>query len=252
MGGVVAEFMLQLWAKEKDEESLKMIKGLITLGFPATFDKNGHIAYPLMLWMNYFLPFLKVDRVPLDDFLLPLTKMPLLRRMFSKLLDMDWADFNFLINPKNFEDPNYMFKFISRAVETFPLGIGFQFQKAIFNGKGISRMDDRYAEDSEKYNYTQNMGLFDPRIPIIHFLGENDPLAPPEINIFQHVYQHADKNTVRLGSGQGFELSKNPSQVSYFIVPGTKHLDLLYGRTAVNYIYPILFRGIEIMWALGS
>lgn len=251
MGAVVSEFMLQLWGRQKDEESLSRVKGLITLGMPGNFDRSCHIIYPLLLWLNYTLPILQVDRVPLDDVLPPLTKTPILKWLFSAMLRMDIADLNFLINPQNFSDPNFMFDFIRYGVEGFPLGIGFQFQKAIYNGRGITRMDDRFGKNGEKYNYTDNIGLF-PSIPSIHFLGERDPLAPPKTNNFAGCYRHTVKKTFWLGERDDYDIPPTPSQVTYFVVPRTKHIDLLYGKTATALTHPWLFKAIDSLWAIPS
>lgn len=248
MGGVICEFMLQLWAKQNDHESLAKIKSLITLGFPGTFNRNRHIAYPLLLWLNYLLPFLKVDRVPLDDLLFPLCKTPGLKTLFKYIIGSDVIDMNIFINPANFTDSKFMSEFAQYASETFPLGIGFQFQKAIYSGKGISRMDNQFGEQGETYNYTANIGFFPPNVPAFHFLGEYDILAPPGINNFSGDYRHSTQHTIFLETCPNFEITREPSQLLYFIVPATKHIDLLYGKTAEMFICPTLFEIIDTIW----
>jgi pimeloyl-ACP methyl ester carboxylesterase len=248
MGGMVAEFMLQMWSRQGDRDSLSKVKGLITLGAPKQFDKNRHLFYPMILWLNYILPFLKVDRVPLREIITFLCKTPGIRNLFSMAVDMDFADMNFLINPDNLSESDFMFQFIRRAVGDFSLGIGFQFQKAIYTGKGISRMDHLFAEGDEKYSYTKNVALLDPHIPLVHFLAEEDPLAPPDINNFQEIYRHTSKKTVILGKQDCGDIVSDPSQVNYFIVPRTKHIDILYGKTASRWVYPLVFRAIDTIW----
>ena len=250
MGGLVAEFMLQLWSHQNDQESLAKVKGLITLGSPKSFDKNNHLIYPLSLWLNYILPFLKVDRVPMDDAIMPLTRTPLIRNLFALLLDQDFADLNFLVNPVNLIEGNFMLQFIKRAVENFPLGVGFQFQKAIYTGKGITRMDQKFAIGNEKYNYTSHVGELSPKLPVCHFLGEDDPLGLPKFNNFSKVYRHSAKQTVFLGKSGRCEFGATASQMNYFIVPHTKHIDVLYGKSALRWVHPLVFQAIEMMWAL--
>lgn len=248
MGGMVAEFMLQMWSVQGDRDSLAKVKGLITLGAPKRFDKNRHIFFPLILWLNYVLPFLKVDRVPLNEILLPLSKTPGIKNLFSMAVDMDWANLNFLINPDNLMSGDFMFQFIRRVIGDFPLGIGFQFQKAIYTGKGISRMDQRFASGEEKHNYSKNIGMFDPQMPVFHFLAEQDPLAPPDLNNFETSYRHASKRTVLVHQQDVGEIAGHASQVNYFIIPRTKHIDLLYGKTATRWVHPLIYRAIDAIW----
>ena len=252
MGGVICEFMLQLWAKENNQTELNKIKGLITLGNPTNFDKNHHIIYPLILWLNYVLAFYQVDRVPLDDVIYIATRTPGLRSLCKWLLHQDLAELHFLVNPANFPDNDFMYPFIRRVTETTPLGIGFQFQKAMYTGKGITRMDQRYSTNSGKYNYTENISLFPANIPYCRFVGADDPLAPPRVNDFTCCYNHDSKNMVELDCSCNFCFPNHPSQLNYFIVPATRHMDLLYGTSADILVKPLVFRAIEIMWAFNG
>lgn len=248
MGGSVAEFTIQMWAKKKDQASLDKVHALITLGAPKIFKKGNHVLFPLFLWLNYVLSFLKSDRVPLDSLLSPMIKTPGLRSIFRKTLKTDVVNLNFLINPNNSLHSNFLFDFIQTSTETFPLGIGFQFQKAIYKGQGITRMDDNQSQNGSKYNYTNNVGLFPSNIPCFHFLGEEDILACPKLNNFISHYKHQYKKNYELKHTRDIKISSELSQVNYYNVPKTRHMDLLYGRSAKKYVYQLLHKIIESIW----
>jgi hypothetical protein len=157
------------------------------------------------------------------------------------------AGLNPLISPKNHKnDREFIIDYLRACGESFPLGLGFQFLKAIYNGEGFKRMDET------RLNYSKLLSLFPEDIPLFRFWGTEDPLAPPANARFGASYPHRIKHFYNIrdeGDLARVEISSERSQSVDFVVEGANHLDLLYGKAAEELIYPLLIRVIRQAWA---
>jgi len=137
-------------------------------------------------------------------------------------------------------------RYLQESGESFPLGLGFQFLKAIYNGEGFKRMDE------SRINYSNMLSFFPEEIPLFHFWGTDDPLGPPANMKFGHHYPHKLKKVYRLGNVKDLsrvDISTEKSQQLDFVVEGANHLDLLYGKAAEQIVQPLIIRSIRQAWA---
>ena len=135
--------------------------------------------------------------------------------------------------------------YVQKVVESVPLGLGFQFLKAIYNGEGFKRMDQ------SRFNYSENLNYLPKDIPIFHFWGTKDPLAPPDNLQYSKNYPHRLKKIYYLEKPEDIkkiEISSRRSQVIDFVVEGANHLDLLYGKLAEEIVNPLLMKIITEVW----
>jgi len=272
MGGIVSELMVLNWnlrrrfndlvmltteqkelldkvlpPLEEAEENLSMIRAVITLGSPKFFEKTSHLAFSMFLWLNHLSRLLRLSHFPLDKPLQFVTDTPGIRLGTRTLLNRDLAGLNFLIVPENFKnDKDFIMRLLKNCGETIPLGMGFQFLKAIYNGEGFKRMDETGL------NYSEMLSLFPEEIPLFHFWGNNDPLAPPSNLQYSQSYPHQEKKFYHISCEEDLryiEVSQKRSQMINFIIEGVNHIDLLYGERANKIIHPLLFHIIQQAWA---
>jgi len=272
MGGIVAEYMVLNWnlrrnfdrldmltdlqrqrldkvlpSLEEANECLSMIRGVITLGAPKFFQKLTHPIFPYSLWLNHLSRILRLRNIPLREVIWLLTRVPGLRTGTKMAFNMNVAGLNPLISPKNHKnDREFIMDYLRACGESFPLGLGFQFLKAIYNGEGFKRMDET------RLNYSKLLSFFPEDIPLFRFWGTEDPLAPPANTRFGDSYPHRIKQIHRIrdaGDLPRVEILPERSQSVDFIVEGANHLDLLYGKAAEELIHPLLIRAIRQAWA---
>jgi len=133
-------------------------------------------------------------------------------------------------------------------MESIPLGLGFQFLKAVYDGNGFKRMDP------SALNYTHHYSFFpkDIPIPVFHFWGGNDYLAPLENIRYSQFYPHKYKKVYRLERVEDLkkvEILPEQSQLIDFVIEEASHLDLLYGKKAQELVYPLFERIIDAVWS---
>ncbi|MEW6443609.1 MAG: alpha/beta fold hydrolase [bacterium] len=272
MGGMICEAMVLTWSLRRHlhrldvfsseqreqldkilpplqeaEESLSMIRGIISLGSPKSFQKWSHVLFPATLWLNHLSRIFRLRYVPFRETIWFLTRLPGVRLGTEALMNTNVANLNFLINPENHKaDRKFVTRFLQECGESFPLGLGFQFLKAIYNGEGFKRMD------ATRLNYSELLSLFPENLPIFHFWGTEDPLAPLGNLSYSRNYPHQVKKVYRLARPQdlaGVEITTERSQLVDFVVEGANHLDLLYGKSAEQIIQPLLVRAVREVWA---
>ena len=156
------------------------------------------------------------------------------------------GDLNFLISPENHKDDKYFIeRYLQTATESIPLGLGFQCLKAVYNGKGFTRMD------GSRLNYSQRLPLFPENIPVFHFWGTRDHLVPLANMRYRKLYPQRIKKIYHLQSPadlRNVRISSDRSQLIDFVVEGANHLDLLYGRAADQVVKPLILQIIEKVW----
>jgi len=230
-------------------EILNSVKGLITFGSPKTFDKNSSPVWPILLNLNLLLPLLRAEDVPVD-------KGKWLIKAFPKLAKLIRP----LIHSKNFKDPDAFLYEYAQSTDTFPLGVGLQFLMAIYSGKGMRRMD------RQRFNYSSHLDEIPPDIPIAHFYGKQDILAPDfnaafvdhssyrgstiDFSSFPD-YQHQNRSVVQLSRyalPEHVPISSQNNRVTAFVAERMGHLDFFYGATADKMINPLLHLLIDAMW----
>jgi pimeloyl-ACP methyl ester carboxylesterase len=272
MGGIVSEYMVLNWSLRRNfdkldmftdrqlekldkvlpplaeaEAYLSMIRGVITLGAPKFFQKLSHPIFPYSLWLNHLSRILRLQNVPFREAIWFLTRLPGVRSGTKMVFNMNVAGLNPLISPKNHKnDRQFIIDYLRACGESFPLGLGFQFLKAIYNGEGFKRMDDT------RLNYSELLRFLPDDIPLFRFWGTEDPLSPPVNMRFSQSYPHQVKRIYGVRDAQDLarvELSTERSQSVDFVVEGANHLDLLYGKVAERLIHPLLIRAIRQAWA---
>ena len=272
MGGIVSECMVLNWSLRRNfdrlhmltdherarldqilpplEEAnayLSMIRGVISLGAPKFFEKLTHPIFPSSLWLNHLSRILRLRNVPLRESIWFLTRLPGIRTGTKMVFNTNVAGLNPLISPQNHKnDKEFIMEYLRACGESFPLGLGFQFLKAIYNGEGFKRMDET------RLNYSKLMPFFPPEVPIFHFWGTEDPLSPPTNLRFSKSYPHRIQQVHHiLGAGDLSQvaISTERSQSFDFVVEGANHLDLLYGKKAEQVVLPLIIRAIRQVWA---
>jgi pimeloyl-ACP methyl ester carboxylesterase len=271
MGGIVSENMVLNWALRRDFDKIKMpdqnkraldkvlaphkvasaslktIKGVISLGSPRCFDKKSHVFFPTALWLNHLSRIFKLSHVPIQEMSRVVTQLPLLKSVTRALYNKDIGGLNFLISPENHKNDKYFIeRYLARAMESIPLGLGFQFLKAVYDGNGFKRMDP------SALNYTNHYSFFPKNIPVFHFWGAKDCLAPLANIRYSQFYPHKYKKVYRLERVEDLKKVKilpEQSQVIDFIIEGANHLDLLYGKKAQELVYPLFEQIIENVWS---
>ena len=227
-------------------KNLSMIRGVITRGSPMAFERNTHLLFPYCLWLNHISRIARLRYVPATEGIWFATKIPFIKRMTKGILNSNVAGLNFLVSPHNHaDDPDFIVEFIKTIGESFPLGLGFQFLKAIYNGQGFKRMD------GSKFNYPKHLHLMPSDIPIFHFWGTEDPLATPKNAEFSRHYPHKIKRRYLLRGPRDVEklaISKERSQVLDFVIKGANHYDLIYGKAAREIVHPLVLKIIEAAW----
>ena len=271
LGGLVAENMVVNWslrrhfdeidgldAEQKDileevlpgleeaEESLKMVRGIISLASPKVFQKKSHIFFPTALWLNHLSRIFQFRHVPVEEISKAITEIPGFRQFTRFLLNHNIGDLNFFISPENHkEDKYFVERYMKVAMESIPLGLGFQCLKAIYSGNGFKRMD------GSQLNYTTSIKWFPDNIPVFHFWGTRDSLASPKIDHHCDLYPHRIKKTYYLASPKDLKKVKiipEQSQHIDFIIEGANHLDMLYGKVADQIVTPLIMQIIEKVW----
>lgn len=270
MGGIVSENMVLNWGmrldfdrlKLSDEKkkaldgilipedrakaSLSMVKGIVSLGSPKCFDKKSHVFFPLALWLNHFSRIFKLSQIPIQELSRIMTQLPVLKEMTRMVYNNNVGDLNFLISPENHKSDKYFIeRYLKTATESIPLGLGFQFLKSVYDENGFKRMD------KTALNYSNHFSFFPATIPLFHFWGSRDCLAPVANMRHSKFYPHKIKKTYHLetvGDLKKIEILPEPGQVIDFVVEGANHLDLLYGKAARELVYPVIEKIIDTMW----
>jgi pimeloyl-ACP methyl ester carboxylesterase len=271
MGGIVAENMVLNWGlrlgfkkikladKKKKEldsilvsesrakESLSMIKGIISLGSPKCFDKKSHVFFPSALWLNHFSRIFKLSQVPVRGLSSFVTQFPVLKNITRFVYNNNIGDLNFLISPENHKNDKYFIeRYFKKATESIPLGLGFQFLKAVYDGNGFKRMDET------SLNYSNHFSFFPANIPLFHFWGTKDSLASLKNIRYSKFYPHKIKKVYHLKTVQDLkkvEILPEPGQVIDFVIEGANHLDLLYGDKASDIVHPVIDKIINAVWS---
>jgi pimeloyl-ACP methyl ester carboxylesterase len=271
MGGLIAENMMLNWSlarhlntleglrpgqkdllgqalpqPEAAGQYLKMVKGIISLASPKFFSKKSHIFFPTSLWLNHLSRIFRFKQVPVKEISKVLTELPLLKQMTRFVWNRNVGDLNFLISPENHkEDKYFLERYLQVAMESIPLGLGFQCLKAIYNGNGFKRMD------GSNLNYPDWLPIFPKHIPVFHFWGTRDNLVPLENLRYRKRYPHRIKKIYHISSPRDLKhitITSEKSQLIDFVVEGANHLDLLYGKAANDLVKPLLMRIIENVW----
>ncbi|MGM0453715.1 MAG: alpha/beta hydrolase [Thermodesulfobacteriota bacterium] len=271
MGGIIAESMLLNWgirqqlneletltaeqktnlnkflpAPEEARTFQKEVRAVISMGSPKFFNKFSHAFYPSALWLNHLSRVLRLRNVPLKEVLSYTMQFPILSDMLHHLVYSNVGELNFLLCPENQRfSKEFTHWYINHALESVPLGLGFQFLKAIYNGEGFKRMDE------SRLNYSNHLHCFPSEIPVFHIWGAKDPLAPPDNANYSQYYPHRIKKTYRIESVKDAEQVEIPQERSLlidFVIEGANHLDLLYGKLADEIIYPLVARITQETW----
>ncbi|MBW1990081.1 MAG: alpha/beta fold hydrolase [Deltaproteobacteria bacterium] len=271
MGGIISENMALMWnlrkqlndlpglSDEKREaidrilppmdeaaKSLPMVRGIVSLGSPKYFEKLSHVIFPVMLWLNHVARIFKFRYVPVREFFWFLTQPPFVKRLGLNLLNTNFADLNFLCCPENHDDwKGFVREYVHHCLESVPIGLGFQFLKAIYNGEGFKRMDDT------RLNYSEYLRYFPENIPVFHFFGTADPLCPHTNQRYSEYYPHRRKRVYEITTPRDLkkiEITGEPDQAVDFIIHGANHLDLLYGTVNTEIVQPLLRRIVHQVW----
>jgi len=227
-------------------ENLKQVKAIISMGSPKAFNRTSHAIYPAMLWLNHLARVFNLRQVPVKDVLQFMMQVPVLSDVTQTLLNSNIGDLNFILCPENHRTNKVFTKlYVNKVLESVPLGLGFQFLKAIYNGEGFKRMDQ------SRFNYSSHVHLMPRDIPVFHFWGTKDPLAPPDNLQFSKHYPHRSKKIYYIEKPEDaarIEISTRKSQVIDFVIEGANHLDLLYGKLAEGIVKPLIMKIIESSW----
>lgn len=271
MGGLIAENMMLNWSlacrldaleglapEQKEllaqvlpqpqaaEGYQKMVKGIVSLGSPKFFSKKNHIFFPTSLWLNHLTRIFGFKQVPVKEISNVLTELPLLKQITRFVANRNVGDLNFLISPQNHKHDKYFIeRYLRVAMESIPLGLGFQCLKAVYNGQGFKRMD------GSRLNYSDWLHLLPENIPIFHFWGSRDKLVPLENLRYRSEYPHRVKKIFHISSSRDLKhitITPERSQLIDFVVEGASHLDLLYGKAADELVKPLLIQIIEKVW----
>jgi pimeloyl-ACP methyl ester carboxylesterase len=271
MGGLIAENMVLNWSLARHLDTLEglapeqkdllsqvlpqpeaagryqeMVRGIVTLAAPKFFAKKSHIFFPAALWLNHLSRIFRFKQVPVKELSNAVTELPLLKQITRFVWNRNVGDLNFLISPKNHKDDKYFLeRYLQTAMESIPLGLGFQCLKAIYNGEGFKRMD------GSRLNYSDWLHLFPATIPVFHFWGTQDNLVPLENLRYRNRYPHRVKKIYHIDSARDLKriaITSEKSQLIDFVVEGANHLDLLYGKVADDIVKPLLMRIIENVW----
>jgi pimeloyl-ACP methyl ester carboxylesterase len=271
MGGIVCENMILNWnvrqhlnglqdltsqqkaymnqilpPADKAAQNLKQVKAVISLGSPKAFNRKSHAIFPAMLWLNHLARIFNLRQVPVKDVLQFMMQVPVLSDITQTLLNSNIGDLNFILCPENHRSNKVFTKrYVNKVIESVPLGLGFQFLKAIYNGEGFKRMDQ------SRFNYSSHVHLMPKDIPVFHFWGTKDPLAPPENLQFSKHYPHRSKKIYYIekpADAAKIKISSRKSQVIDFVIEGANHLDLLYGKLAEEIIKPLIMQIVETSW----
>ena len=251
MDNTVREEVESLLAKAKTHlQMLKATKGVITLGTPLRFFKDSDIIFPTLLSLGVLQPATRQTKV----------NVGLVKAAAPYIPGLTFP-VRHLINSKNFSDPQeFVKKLVIKGTDSFPNAVGYQMLKAIAKGGSLERLD------KSGFKYWAHLNLIPTDIPIINIIGEQDPLAPPKsVAIFDKEinegnmpptsdfkqYMHKIQRTVRLEPGitlaqLGIESEK--SQVINVIVPGVRHLDMFYGKTAKELVLPTIHEAKTLIW----
>ncbi|MDJ0810978.1 MAG: alpha/beta fold hydrolase [Desulfobacterales bacterium] len=231
---------------EAAEGYQKMVRGIVSLASPKFFSKNSHIFFPTALWLNHLSRMFRFKQVPVKEISKVLTELPLFKQFTRFVSNCNVGDLNFLISPKNHSDDKYFIeRYMQVAMESIPLGLGFQCLKAVYNGSGFKRMD------GSRLNYSNCLHLFPKNIPVFHFWGSHDKLVSIKNLRYRHRYPHRVKKIYHINSPRDLKritLTPERSQLIDFVVEGANHLDLLYGKVADEIVKPLLMQTIENVW----
>ncbi|MEA1968095.1 MAG: alpha/beta fold hydrolase [Thermodesulfobacteriota bacterium] len=235
-----------LISEEKAKESIPMVKGIISLGSPKFFDRQSHLFFPIALWLNHFSRIFNLSEIPVQEMSKIVTELPCLKGIIRFICNNNLGDLNFLISPENHKNDKYFIeKYLKSAMESIPLGLGFQCLRAIYDGNGFKRMD------STNLNYSNCFSFFPESIPLFHFWGTNDCLAPVTNMKYSKFYPHKIKKVYRIDSAEdlkNIEITSEPSQLIDFVIKGASHIDLLYGTAANEIVYPLVEQITEKIW----
>ncbi len=233
-------------AADEAESNLKKVRAIVSLGSPKFFNKMSHAFFPAALWLNHIARIFRLRQVPVKETLRFMMQVPVLCDITQWIINSDIGDLNFIMCPENHKSNKLFTKlYVERALESVPLGLGFQFLKAIYNGEGFKRMDQ------SRFNYSTHLSYLPSDIPLFHFWGAKDPLAPPDNMQYNKHYPHGSKKIFHIESPEDVKkinISSKKSQVIDFVIEGANHLDLLYGKRAEQIVYPLLMKIIDKAW----
>ncbi len=233
-------------AADEAEAKLKQVRAIVSLGSPKFFNKMSHAFFPAALWLNHIARIFRLRQVPVKEILSFMMQVPVVCDITQWIINSDIGDLNFIMCPENHKSNKLFTKlYVQKALESVPLGLGFQFLKAIYNGEGFKRMDQ------SRFNYSTHLNYFPDDIPLFHFWGAKDPLAPPENLHYAQYYPHGSKKVFHIETPEDVKkinISSKRSQVLDFVIEGANHLDLLYGKRAEQIVYPLLMKIIDKAW----
>ena len=231
---------------EEAKKNLKMVRGIISLASPKAFQKKSHIFFPTALWLNHLSRIFQFRHVPVEEISKAVTEVPGFKQFTRFILNHNIGDLNCFISPENHkEDKYFVERYLKVAMESIPLGLGFQCLKAIYRGDGFKRMD------GSQLNYATSIKWFPDDIPVFHFWGTRDSLASTKIDHRCDLYPHRIKKTYHLESPKDLkkvQITSERSQHIDFVIEGANHLDLLYGKVADQIVTPLIMQIIEKVW----
>ncbi|MBF0468069.1 MAG: alpha/beta fold hydrolase [Desulfamplus sp.] len=271
MGGMVSENMVLNWAlrlnydrlhflsssekralnkvlpsKTEARNNIKMVKAVISLGSPKFFDKTSHVFFPAALWLNHLTRIFSLSYLPIQEVSRVVTDLPIIKDITRLIYNNNIGDLNFLIAPENHKDDKFFIeRYLKTATESIPLGIGFQLLRSVYDETGFKRMDN------SNLNYSDCFAFFPDDIPIFHFWGTKDHLAPVDNIKYSQFYPHKHKKVYRIDSVDDLkkvEITDEKSQLIDFVIEGASHIDLLYGKIASEILYPLYEQIIETVW----
>ncbi len=231
---------------EEAANYINMVKGVVTLGSPKFFNKTSHVFFPTALWLNHLSRIFHMNHVPIQEISRVVTDLPILKAMTRAIYNNNIGELNFLISPENHKyDKFFIETYLKNAMESIPLGLGFQLLRSVYDGTGFKRMDD------SNLNYSDCFSYFPKNLPLFHFWGGKDHLAPVDNIKYSQFYRHKYKKVYHLEKPEDLKLVEilpEESQLIDFVIEGAGHIDLLYGKAAMEFIYPILEQIIETVW----
>ncbi|MBF0258874.1 MAG: alpha/beta fold hydrolase [Desulfamplus sp.] len=271
MGGMVSESMVLNWglslnyeklnflsskekrslakvlpSKTEAKNNIKMVKAIISLGSPKFFDKTSHVFFPAALWLNHLTRILRLSYLPVQEVSRVVTDLPIIKDITRLIYNNNIGELNFLIEPENHKDDKFFIeRYLKTATESIPLGIGFQLLRSVYDETGFKRMDN------SNLNYSDCFAFFPEEIPLFHFWGSKDHLAPVDNIKYSQFYPHKHKKVYRIDSVDDLkkvEITDEKSQLIDFVIEGASHIDLLYGKIAREILYPLYEQIIETVW----
>lgn len=229
-------------------DELSKIRGIISTGAPKSFDKYSHAALSLLLYLNYIVPMIGLEDVPLHrvawvvDTFLP-------NRFVDGIFNLNPLGINPLIIPNNHkQQPDFLRHALVEGTGRIPLPLGLQFLMAIFSGKDFKSID------GQDFRYPAHLESIPRDIPIAEIYGEGDIFAPPKLHMpYVQRYSHARKIVFPLLVSAGKQIriphTSLTDTVLFYALAECAHLDFLNGHVS-KYVYlPLVKQLVEGMAA---